>query len=144
MYVLKVNIYPNDAEYLIFNNEENIKEFIIDHIIYNNVDYSNLYDYKAYSLNGCIYVLCKLYNFIDIYKMYSNNIVGSYEFGDYYNIIEDFKNINKNGKYFKKILFDYKIAINLDFSEIENNTNEYKTVENNKNEYKTVENNKNN
>ena len=133
MYVLKVNIYPNDAEYLIFNNEENIKEFIIDHIIYNNVDYSNLYDYKAYSLNGCIYVLCKLYNFIDIYKMYSNNIVGSYEFGDYYNIIEDFKNINKNGKYFKKILFDYKIAINLDFSEIENNTNEYKTVENNKN-----------
>jgi hypothetical protein len=116
MYVIKVNIHDGNPEYLIFDNVNNIKEFIKDNIICNNVDYSNFYDNTQYSLDNYIYILRKPYNADDVHDIY--NIVISDEFWDEHKI-KNFENINKNSKYFKKISFcyDYKIIIDLDFSE---------------------------
>ena len=115
MYVIKVNIHDSDSEYLIFDDENDIRYFIKNNIICNNVDYSNFYDNRRYSLDDYIYILHKTYT-DDIYDIYGDNVVLSDEFWDEHKI-ENFENINENRKYFKKIPFDYdyKITINLDF-----------------------------
>ena len=120
MYVIKVNVHDGDPEYLIFDNVNNIKEFIKDNIICNNVDYSNFYDNTQYSLDSYIYILRKPYNADDVHDIY--NIVISDEFWDEHKI-KNFENINENSKYFKKIPFnyDYKIIVNLN---LENNNSE--------------------
>ena len=124
MYVIKVNIHDSDSEYLIFDDENDIKDFIKDNIVTNNVDYSNFYDNKRYSLDDYIYILRKTY-IDDIDDIYGDNVVLSDEFWLEHKI-ENFENINENNKYFKKIPFnyDYKIIVNLDFSENDDSEDE--------------------
>ena len=126
MYVIKLNIHANGSEYLIFNNVDDIKEFIENNIVCNNVDCSNFYDNTRCWLGNYIYILRKTYNIDDIYNIYKNNIVSSHEFGSNYKIIENFKKMDENRKYFKKVPFgyNYKIIINLDFSEDDDSENE--------------------
>ena len=141
MYVIKVNIHAEDPEYLIFNDVDDIKDFIENNIICDNVDYSNFYDNTRCSLGNYVYILRKMYSADDIYNIYKNNIVSSHEFGNNYNIIKNFKKMNDNRKYFKKISFgyNYKIIVNLDFSENDESENENwkpKHVNKNRNEIK--------
>ena len=143
MYIIKVNIHAEDSEYLIFNDVDDIKDFIENNIICDNVDYSNFYDNTRCSLGHYIYILRKMYSTDDIYNIYKNNIVSSHEFGNNYNIIKNFKKMNDNRKYFKKVSFgyNYKIIVNLDFSEDNESENgnenwKLKHVNKNRNEVK--------
>ena len=124
MYIIKVKIYAEGSEYLIFNNEDEFKEFIKDNIIMNNVDYNNFYDNTRYLLSDPIYVSREIYSDDDIYDAYYDNIVSSNEFGSKYKMIKNFENVSRI--YFKKMSFDYdyKIIINLDFSDDDSDENE--------------------
>ena len=124
-------------------------KFIENNIICDNVDYSNFYNNTRYSLGYYIYILRKTYNADDIYNIYKNNIVSSHEFGSDYNIIKNFKKMNDNRKYFKKVSYgcNYKIVVNLDFSEndeseddvSEDENQKLKHVNKNRNEIKDFE-----
>lgn len=124
MYIIKVDNHGNDSEYLIFNDKDDIKEFVADKIICDNTEYS---------LGDYMYVLRELYDANDIYNICKNNIVNS-EFGvNKYEIIKNFKDINKNRKYFKKVPFnyDYKIIVNIYTSESEDTDDFSESSENN-------------
>ena len=103
MYVIKISIYAEEPEYVVFRNKDEIIEFLTDNIICNNYDGDNTFNHSRYSIDNYVYILRddKYLNEIQLKR--------SKEFGSGYNII---KNLNKT--YFKCVYFDYDYEINVD------------------------------
>ena len=136
MYVIKVNIYAEKPEYIIFYNENEIEEFIKNNIIMNNIDYCNSCTHKRYSLDDYMYVLREKYNLND--NEIKNQIKSSNEFNGYCKI----KNVNK--QYFKKLSFDYDYEIKVEIEYEENEEDEFdENIDKNKDDNENNENEEN-
>ena len=104
-YILKVKIYEGDKEYLLFNSEEELKQFLTEYIILNNYNMCNLYDNTENEISTKIYK----------HEVLNVKFNKSKYFDDYKCVNNDYEDIFKNSWTKVGFNFNYKINIDLNF-----------------------------
>ena len=137
MYLIEVKINAYNSEYIIFENIEQIVDFMRGYILYIDDDYRNTYSNKRYNISGYIYIL--LDNYKD--KINKHKFLYSNEFGAPFKIIQDNYILET---YFKKVKLVYTTDGNVYFNSSSDGLNDSENdFDSSENDFDSSENNLN-